>query len=235
MVLGIPLNVRWTCIYILNLLNRVLKQKHRGFLPETVVSECKCWLPGPGVSMNSQNHKSSFQGWNRYGLEDPAAVCPALPENCQWKSPFLPCQSGLGKSSKLFKIPRQFWEVTVTNLCNWSIFLGFATPTLLHRWELKGRRTLQGCVFLKEKWNSASCSSINLIIHQFSQERGALKLEVNNNNSNLAAISPVLFFICKRRFVGQFQENSGWKWWARFPLFTLKYIFRAAPQILQLL
>lgn len=142
----------------------------------------------------TDSQQSSFQGWNRYGLEDPAAVCPAWPENCQWKSPFLPCQAGLGKSSKLFKIPRQFWEVTVTNLRNWSIFLGFATPTLLHRWELKGRRTLQGCLFLKNNWSSSSCSSISLIIHLFSWKRGALKLGVNNNFSNIAAISPILFF-----------------------------------------
>lgn len=137
---------------------------------------------------------SSFQGWNRYELEDPSAARPAQPENCQWKSPFLPCQPGLGKSSKLFKIPRQFWEVTVTNLCNWSIFRGFATPTLLHRWELKGRRTLQGCVFLKEKWSSASWSSTSLIINLFSWERGALKMSVNKQQFKSCCNFPDFIF-----------------------------------------
>lgn len=217
-----------------------LKTKAVFSVPRMVVSKCKCWLPGLSVSGNSQIHnKSSFQRWNRYGLEDPTAVCPARPENCQWKSPFLPCQAVLGKSSKLFKIPRQFWEVTVTNLCNWSIFLGFAILTLLPRWELKGRRTLRGRLFLKEEWSSLGCSSANLIINPFSWERGALKLGVNKT---WKSASPILlqfpwffFLVCKRRFFRQFQENSGWKRWARFPLFTLKYIFRATLQILQLL
>lgn len=138
--------------------------------------------------------QSSFQGWNRYRLEDPTAVRPAQPENCQWKSPFLACQARLGKNSKLFKIPWQFWEVTVTNLCNWSIFRGLATPTLLHRWELKGRRTLQGSVFLKKKWSSASCSSTNQIINLLSWERRTLKMCVNKDLLKSCCNFPDFFF-----------------------------------------